>query len=168
MTNTVIRIAILGVSFYLVTAATSAEAAKGVKKAVPGNARHTISGVVTSITPDKTGYGTFQVRTAQHHKKVGVANAGANGGNGTQHVHVTAATRIEHHNGSAVSTVNVAALQKGQHVRVTSTGQQAQSVQIITHNRYRGSYTRHRASNYHPHYAHHSNHGGGHHAHRRR
>jgi len=82
VTNIQIRMIVFGVAVCLVTAPSNVQAAKGVKKAVPANTHRTISGVVTTIKPDKTGYGTFQVRTASHHKKVGVNNAAANGGNG--------------------------------------------------------------------------------------
>jgi hypothetical protein len=162
--NAGIRIVAIGVAFYLVTAAATAEAAKGVKKAGAANGQHrTLTGIVQNITPNQTGYGTFRLRTAYHHKKMGLNNAALNGananaaagnganGNGQNGIHeltVGTNTRFEFYNGTmALPTV----LKNGQHVRVRTTGQQAEIVQVMNHQRSLGSFSRHRSMSYHPH-----------------
>lgn len=160
MKETGIRIAIVGLSFYLVAAGIPAEAAKGVKKANSTNGQHrTMTGIVQKISPDKTGYGTFQLRTAYHHKKTGVnavngvnnATAG-NGSNGIHELNVGSGTRFELYNGTMAP---LTALKNGQHVRVRMTGQQAEIVQIMNHQRSAGNFSRHRSMSYRPHIYHH-------------
>ena len=162
--STVVRMAGVGVSLYLAAAGT-AEAAKGVKKVAPANnAPRMVSGVVLNVS-HKNGVGLFHVRTAQHRKKMGAVNPGVNaavnqpgvaGNNQLHHTHafhVTAATRFGHQNGTPAS---LAALHRGERVRVQATGNQAVAVQILSQHRTRGSFTRYRVNNYRPHlYQHH-------------
>ena len=156
MTNAGIRMAVAGVAFYLAAGAT-AEAAKGVKKVVPANSQRTISGVVLSVTHTNAS-GKLRVRTTHHHKKRGVVNPGnVAAGNQQQSSHafnVTAATRIAHQNGTPLS---FAALHRGERVRVQAMGQQAMNVHILSQNRMRGSFARHRGRTYQPNLIHQAN-----------
>jgi len=147
--------AVAGVVCYVAAGAT-AEAAKGVKKVIPANSQRTISGMVMSFTHNNIS-GMLHVRTAQHHRKRGAMNAGNGavgnnvvGGNQQQLGHmlnVTAATRVTHWNGTPVSA---AALHRGERVRVHAMGQQALHVHILSQNRMRGSFARHRVRMYQP------------------
>ena len=154
--------AFIGIGLILSIGASTAEAAKGVKKAASGNGQRTLVGTVVSVSPDKTGYGVFKLKTGTHHKKmIPFANAPANAKVNQQNkpvtheLNVTSATRFEHHNGNSVSIVTPAALKKGERVRVRATGPQAQTVQILTNHRYAGRMIRYRANNYRPHLYHH-------------
>jgi hypothetical protein len=154
MTNAGTRMAVAGVAFYL-AAGGAAEAAKGVKKVdptnAPANAQRTTAGVVLSVN-HKNGSASFHLRTAQHHKKSGAVNPVAVAA-GNQHSHnhefnVTAATRFGHQNGTPAS---FASLHRGERVRVQAEGHEALAVQIFSQHHTRGSFTRYRANNYHPH-----------------
>lgn len=159
-----IQLVVVGVAFYL-TAGATAEAAKGVKKVVPPNAQRRITGEVLGVTPNNGG-ATLHVRVAHHHKKRGQVNPGnganpANPGNpanaaavggGKPHHYgqdftVTPATRFEHFNGSPAS---LAALHRGERVRIHATGQQATNVHILSHHRTRGTFAHHRVQVYRP------------------
>ncbi|MDB5392272.1 MAG: hypothetical protein JWM11_7918 [Planctomycetaceae bacterium] len=146
-----------------------AEAAKGVKKVVPADAPHTITGEVLSVTP-KNGGVNFQVRTATHHKKQGAAAIAAKP---AAHIHdltANATTRLVDYHGSPAFP---AAVHHGVRVKVQTKGTQATNVQILTHNRVPTYFTRHRVHSYRPqmHYAHlhlHPSHHHYHAAHHRR
>ena len=142
--------------------ASTAEAAKGIKKGAQANGTHTMRGIVTNITPDKSGYGIFEIRTAYKHQK----NNGVNNANGatSQQQHrkfdVTNATTFQHHMGNAMNIVNPAALHRGQLVAVKYVGQHAEQVHIYTpvmhsSGRYYGNFMRHRPMAYYPHQYHH-------------
>jgi hypothetical protein len=149
MTNAGFRLAVAGAALYL-TAGATAEAAKGVQKVLSANGQRATSGVVMSFTHTNAS-GLLHVRSARYHKKRGGMNAGNfAGGNQQQFGHafnVTAATRVTHRNGNPVS---VAALHRGERVRVQAMGQQALHVQILSQNRMRGSFARHRLRTYRP------------------
>jgi hypothetical protein len=144
--------------FYLATAGT-AESAKGVKKVAPANAganagvnmQHMVSGVVMNVTKQNGG-AALHVRTAHHHKKIGVVNAAAVAGGNQQHhgrtFSVTNATHFSHQNGTPAS---VFSLHRGERVRIQATGNQAMYVQILSQHRTRGSFARYRANTYRPH-----------------
>ena len=151
MTSMGIRIVAVGAAFYVAAAATTAEAAKGVKKVGQASGQHTVTGEVLNVN-HRNG-GSFYLRTAHHHKKYGTGsgvNAGNPGGavnaaGGKRHhhgeeFHVTSATRFEHHNGSAAS---LASLQARERVRVTAVGHQATNVQILSHQRSYGNVWHH-------------------------
>lgn len=150
MTNARIRMAVAGVVFY-VASGTTVEAAKGVKKVIPANSQRTISGVVMNFTHNNVS-GVLHVRTAHHHRKRGVVNAGNVAGVNNQGqfghtLNVTSATRVTHWNGTPVSA---AALHRGERVRVHAMGQQALHVHILSQNRMRGYLARHRVRMYQP------------------
>ncbi|MBI3863160.1 MAG: hypothetical protein HY290_14815 [Planctomycetia bacterium] len=153
MTNLGIRLVVAGTGLFLALEGT-AEAAKGVKKVAPANgAPRTVSGVVLNVA-HRNGSGSFHLRTAQHHKKRGVVNAGAPVANAnaqfhSHQFHVTAATRFAHQNGTPAS---FAALHRGERVRVQATGQQASAVQILSNHRAPGSFARNRTRVYAPHF----------------
>jgi hypothetical protein len=186
MTSNCLRIGIAfaGCALYLAATAAPAEAAKGVKKANAGNSQRTYSGVVVSMNPNSSGYGTFHLKS-MHHRKMGMVNQnvaanGANAANNStshQHVHeftVNASTQFGQHNGGAA---NAAMLHVGERVRVRAVSSQAAgnqaaaanqaagnqvaghhqavAVQIMSNNHMRGRYTRHRSNGYYPHYHHH-------------
>lgn len=142
------RLAVMGAALFCGLAST-AQAAKGVKKVAPANnASRVISGVVTHVA-HKNGSGSFQVRTAHHHKKVtGTATTAATS-NPQQRVqlHVTAATHFGHSNGTPAS---FAALRAGERVRVQATGHNANAVQIMSQHRIRGTFARYRGRTYNP------------------
>ena len=161
MTITRFWSAFAGMALILLVGASTAEAAKGVKKSANGNGQRTLVGTVVSINPDKTGYGVFKLKTGTHHKKINAytnapANAKVNQQNkpAMHELAVSSATRFEHHNGNSVSVVTPAALKKGERVRVRASGTQAQIVQILTNHRYAGRMIRYRANNYRPHLYH--------------
>ena len=170
MSKTGIQWAVVGAAFYL-TAGATAEAAKGVKKVIPPNAQRRITGEVLGVTPNNGG-ATLHVRVAHHHKKRGQVNpanpanganpanpgnaanapnaAAAAGGNPHhfgQDFTVTPATRFEHFNGRPAS---LAALHRGERVRIHATGQQATNVHILSHHRTLGTFAHHRAQIYRP------------------
>jgi len=161
MTITRFWSAFTGIALILSIGASTAEAAKGVKKTANGNGHRTLVGTVVSINPDKTGYGVFHLKTGNHHKKMSAyTNAPTNAAVNVQNkpvvhqLNVSSATRFEHHNGNSVSVVTPAALKKGERVRVRASGTQAQTVQILTNHRYSGRMIRYRANNYRPHMYH--------------
>jgi len=171
MTSTKIALTGIGLAFYLAVGQT-AWAAKGVQKgngannpatntpgvnaagAVGANTQHVVTGVVLSVDHHpKNGGVTFHVRTAHHHKKLGTGNGAnrANAGTGANHqhhgheFHVTAATRFEHHNGSPAT---VAALRRGERVRVHAVGHQAMNVHILSHHNPHANFARYRPHRY--------------------
>lgn len=160
MTNSRIPMAAAGVAMFL-AAGTTAEAAKGVKKAAAADTPRTVAGEVLRVTHHNGG-ASFHVRTAYHHKKLGMPNQGAVAGGQVQgqaqpqgqmqhHGHefnVTAATHFEHANGTPAT---LAALHQGERVRVQAVGHQASNVQIISHQRMRGTFNRSRTRMYYPH-----------------
>jgi hypothetical protein len=162
MTSSSFRLAAVGAALYLAAVASSAEAAKGVKKVGQVNGQRTITGEVIAVNHQK---GTFHVRTAHHHKKLGAGNGGnvakpanaPNAAGGKRHHHgdefnVNSATRFEHHGGGAAS---LASLHQGERVRVRAVGHQAENVHILSHAHSRGNFQRHRPNRYHPPYHHH-------------
>ncbi len=156
MPGTRIGIAIAASALFLAMDGT-AYAAKGIKKVAPANnVARMVSGVVTNVS-HQNGGGSFHVRTALHHRKIGAVNqAGAGGANQRHHTqtfHVTGATRFGHQNGTPASA---ASLRRGERVRVQATGNQAQAVMIMSMHRTRGSFTRYRTNSYRPHLYHYS------------
>jgi hypothetical protein len=161
MTNARIQVAAAGVACFLAVG-TTAEAAKGVKKAAAPDTPRTVAGEVLRVTHHNGG-ASFHVRTAYHHKKRGMPSQGASAGvqaqgqaqpQGQMHHHghefnATTATHIEHANGTPAT---LAALHQGERVRVQAVGHQASNVQIISHQRMHGTFNRSRARMYHPHY----------------
>ena len=154
MTITEFRFRIVGFALVLAVIPTTAEAAKGVKKVQPDNAHHSTSGVVFKISPDKTGYGTFQLRTAHPLSKNDVGNPVVNAKGKTNPLisefKVTSATRFEQRAGKAVSVAPPTALKKGERVRVLYTANQAETIQILLRPPSTGQIIRYRASSYHP------------------
>jgi len=160
MTNAGTRMAIAGLALFLAVPGT-AHAAKGVKKVAPANnVPRMVHGIVTGVA-HQNGSNSFHVRTAHHHRKIGGVNqVGAGGGPATgvnqryhSHTfHVTAATRFGHQNGNPAS---MASLRRGERVKVQATGNQAQTVMIMSHHhRARGYFTRYRTNVYRPHLYH--------------
>jgi len=157
MRSSAIRLTVTAAALFCALDGT-AQAAKGVKKVPPANnTPRLVSGVVTHVA-HKNGSGSFQVRTATHHKKAtGTATTTAGAAAGTkaaatnpQHnrqFHVTGATRFGHSNGTPAS---FASLRSGERVRVQATGNNANAVQIMSHHRVRGTFARYRARMYNP------------------
>ena len=168
MTNTRIRLTVTGLALFCALGGT-AQAAKGVKKVAPVNGTpRIVAGVVTHVA-HKNGSGSFQMRTANHHKKVtGTTNTAAGtsaaagttaagtGATGTataattpqqRQFHVTGATRFGHSNGTPAS---FASLRAGERVRVQATGNNANAVQIMSQQRVRGNFARYRTRMYNP------------------
>ena len=165
MTSTAVRIALVAMIFYT---ATTAEAAKGVKKENQTSGQQIVTGVVTTMAPDGNGGGSFLLRTTNQHKKTAVANgngffgnpngnttANPNGNLNGNQFHVTPATQFHHVNGNVL---NGSALHVGARVRVMATGNQAANVQILSMNRSMGNFTRYGSSSYRPQIPHHNGH----------
>ncbi len=154
MRRTSIRRLILALGLTLPLGVSTADAAKGVKKTTPTGPQ-VVTGVVMSIIPNKTGGGTFHLKTVQPHRIMGTVSPSTNTtGKIPQHeFNVTTATRFEQYNGTTGGVVNAAALRPGSRVRVQAVGQQAQRVQIMTARRSTGSVMRHRTSQYHPYHS---------------
>jgi len=131
----------------LALSASTAEAAKGVKKNLPAGGAHEFSGEITHVNHKG---GEFHLRTAHSHKKVG-ANAGRNQGH---EFRVTSATRFE---GAGGGHAGLVALHGGERARVRAIGTNAERVHILSHHRSHGSFYRHRPYrgivHYHQHHA---------------
>ncbi len=173
------RIAMAGCALCLATAAAPAEAAKGVKKVNAATTPRTYSGVVISVNPNNSGFGTFYMRSVHHHKKQGMLNQAGNAAKnvnnsgGAHAFTVSSATQFSHHNGTSA---NAAMLHAGERVRVRAVANQgagnqaagnqaagnqaagnqvtghhqAVAVQMLSHTHMRGHFTRHRSNHYHP------------------
>jgi hypothetical protein len=113
---------VLGVIFGLSVGASSAFAAKGVKK----KAEHHHKGVVVSV-----GDGTITIKT-HHHKKKKAATAGA-----PKHQElsftINAATKVEIDSKGVHKPATLAALHKGEHVTIASKEKHADKIAIHHH-----------------------------------
>lgn len=176
MSHLAIRSFVLTVVISSVLTVSTAEAAKGIKKGNQTNGTHTVHGIVTSITPDKSGYGVFQIRSSYNHRKSSGTNpASTSNGSGSNHPHrtfnVSSSTAFRHHASGpygGTNSVGPTALQRGQHVTVRYTGQHADQIQINTSTSmmripgrfYHNYYSRHRPVVYNPYAYHHLRHRG--------
>src|SRR5262249_35251928 len=128
----------------LLTAVGTAEAAKGVKK-VGGSGSRTVTGRVVNVNYNQAGSGSISLRTAGQHKKQGAGESGGVAGPmapaGIREFQADKSTRLVMSNGSPASPT---ALQRGAPVLVQVTGDQATSIQILSNNRTRENFTRHR------------------------
>lgn len=133
----------LCVALCLAAGVNTAEAAKGVKK----TGQHLVTGHVVSVQ-HKSGTGMFRVRTAKHHKKLAATTAGTTASTvaatGTSHhIHEFQATPATKITGPGGTPATMAALHRGERVRVAALGKQAQSVQVLSVPRVAGVVRRH-------------------------
>lgn len=161
------RFAAAGAAVVVLAAASAAQAAKGVKNHANANGQATLSGEVVSVHPAAgkaaaNGSGTFQLRTARHHKKHGLA--GNPSATGSHEIHVTAATKFEHMHGSTHSPASFASLHSRDYATVHEQNHQAQRVQIASHSHSNSRFYRHVPRQHHTRYmGHHSGTTGAHH-----
>jgi hypothetical protein len=166
MPSSLIRCAIFGCCASLLLVSSTAQAAKGVKKATLANGQRIVTGIVMTMAPDGNGGGTIQLRAANQQRKGVAANTASNSGNpnagqnGTQvpnqmgryniqTINVTPETQFNHQNGAVLSGSEMTV---GTHVRVLATGDQAATIQIMSNNSSMANFMRHRMNNYTPHH----------------
>jgi hypothetical protein len=126
------RLAVVSIVCGLAAWTSTAEAAKGVKKAAAKGGQQALTGEVVKVQQNN-GVGSFFLRTATNHRKRGVGqNVAGNQGAGRE-FQVNAATRFEGINGAKAT---LASLHNGERARVMATGMQANHVHILTNHSY--------------------------------
>jgi len=132
---------VFGLAGILTIGASSAQAAKGVKKE-----EHKVEGKVIAVHHHKDGHGSITVEVAHHHKKKGQAPgttaapavpAQARGAHHQDHetFEVNAETRFESVQGKEHKTVGFREVHDGESVTIHARGHHAEVVDIHHHHR---------------------------------